>query len=86
MAIVLKPSQAYLITDVLKDYPKEWGLGWTNQMAGKSGTTGGSATGIHQDAWMMAYNPKIVVGGWTGNTSSERSAGTLSRTRSMPSR
>src|SRR5579884_2094822 len=65
---VLTPAEAYLITDTLKDYQRVWGLGWNRQMAGKSGTTGGSATGVHRDAWMMAYNPDIVVGAWTGHT------------------
>jgi membrane peptidoglycan carboxypeptidase len=65
---VLSPSEAYLMTDVLKGYQSQWGLGWGRQMAGKSGTTGGSALGVHSDAWMMAYNRDIVVGGWAGNT------------------
>jgi membrane peptidoglycan carboxypeptidase len=68
-ARVLSAAEAYLITDVLKDYQKQWDLGWSRQMASKSGTTGGSQTGVHKDAWMMAYNPKIVVGAWGGNTS-----------------
>ena len=65
---VLSPAEAYLITDTLKAYQNQWALGWNRQMAGKSGTTGGSQTGVHQDAWMMAYNPDIVVGAWAGNT------------------
>ncbi|HEX6349187.1 MAG TPA: transglycosylase domain-containing protein [Candidatus Dormibacteraeota bacterium] len=65
---VLSPAEAYLITDVLKDYQKQWNLGWNKQFASKSGTTGGSQTGVHKDAWMMAYNAKIVVGAWGGNT------------------
>jgi len=64
----LTAAQAYLITDVLKDYNRTWGLGWKRQMAGKSGTTGANDQ-YHQDAWMMAYSPDIVIGGWTGNTS-----------------
>jgi membrane peptidoglycan carboxypeptidase len=67
-AQVLSPAEAYLMTDVLKDYPGRWGLGWTRQMAGKSGTSGSSQQGVHQDAWMMAYNRDIVVGSWAGNT------------------
>jgi len=39
-------------------------------MAAKSGTTG-SQTGVHPDAWMMAYNPDIVVGAWAGNTGAD---------------
>jgi penicillin-binding protein 1A len=65
---VLTPAQSYLITDVLKDYQKQWSLGWNRQMAGKSGTTGGAELDQHPDAWMMAYNPGIVVGTWAGNT------------------
>jgi membrane peptidoglycan carboxypeptidase len=64
----ITPADAYLVTDVLKDYNKTWGLGWKRQMAGKSGTTGANDE-YHRDAWMMAYSPDIVVGGWTGNTS-----------------
>jgi membrane peptidoglycan carboxypeptidase len=67
---VLSPAEAYLITDVLKDYARQWNLGWNKQLASKSGTTGGSQTGVHKDAWMMAYNAKIAVGGWGGNTQS----------------
>ncbi|MDQ6748561.1 MAG: transglycosylase domain-containing protein, partial [Candidatus Dormibacteraeota bacterium] len=65
---VLSPAEAYLVTDVLKGYQNQWHLGWQRQMAGKSGTTGGSAAGIHPDAWMMAYNKDVVVGAWAGNT------------------
>ncbi|MEA2645722.1 MAG: hypothetical protein QOE92_805 [Chloroflexota bacterium] len=64
---VLASEEAYLVTDVLKGYQSEWNLGWQRQMAGKSGTSGGGATGI-RDAWMMAYNPDVVVGAWAGNT------------------
>jgi membrane peptidoglycan carboxypeptidase len=65
----LTPAQAYLITDTLKDYPSQWHLGWKRQMAGKSGTTDtGDGRNLHPDAWMMAYNPQIVVGAWAGNT------------------
>jgi membrane peptidoglycan carboxypeptidase len=66
--IVLTPAQSYLITDVLKDYQGQWNLGWNRRMASKSGTTGGAQTGVHPDAWMMAYNPNVVVGAWAGNT------------------
>jgi len=64
---VLTPAQSYLITNVLQDYQRVWNLGWNRQMASKSGTTG-SQTGIHPNAWMMAYSPDIVVGAWAGNT------------------
>ena len=65
---VLSPAEAYLVTDVLKDYQKQWNLGWNKPFASKSGTTGGSQTGVHKDAWMMAYNAKMAVGAWGGNT------------------
>jgi membrane peptidoglycan carboxypeptidase len=61
-------AESYLVTDVLKDYQRQWNLGWKRQMAGKSGTTGGDQTGVHRDAWMMAYNQDIVIGAWAGNT------------------
>jgi membrane peptidoglycan carboxypeptidase len=64
---VLSPAETYLITDVLRYYNQQWGLGWRTTMAGKSGTTGSDAL-LHPDAWMMAYNPKIVIGSWAGNT------------------
>jgi membrane peptidoglycan carboxypeptidase len=65
---VLSPAEAYLLTDTLKAYQGQWSLGWKTQMASKSGTSGASQIGVHQDAWMMAYNHDIVVGGWAGNT------------------
>ncbi|HEX6349205.1 MAG TPA: transglycosylase domain-containing protein [Candidatus Dormibacteraeota bacterium] len=65
---VLSPAEAYLITDTLKDYPKQWGLGWNRPFAGKSGTSGGSQVGVHPDSWMLAYSPDLVVGAWAGNT------------------
>src|SRR5438045_5254230 len=64
----LTPAEAYLITDTLKDYQNQWNLGWNRQMASKSRTSGGNQIGVHPDAWMMAYNPDIVVGAWAGNT------------------
>jgi membrane peptidoglycan carboxypeptidase len=67
---IVTPAESYLITNVLQDYPRVWGLGWNRQMAAKSGTTG-SQTGVHPDAWMMAYNPDIVVGAWAGNTGAD---------------
>jgi penicillin-binding protein 2D len=74
----LTPAEAYLVTDTLKGYPQQWSLGWRRTMAGKSGTTGGSATGVHGDAWMMAYNPNIVVGTWAGNTGANGGGGSIS--------
>ena len=69
-ATVVSPAEAYLITDVLKDYQRQWGLGWNRQMAAKSGTTG-TQTGVHPDAWMMAYSPDVVVAAWAGNTAAD---------------
>ena len=65
---VLTPAEAYLLTDTLKGYQGQWNLGWKLQMASKSGTSGASQVGVHQDAWMMAYNHDLVIGGWAGNT------------------
>jgi len=72
---VLSPAESFLVTDVLKGYQGQWGLGWNRQMAGKSGTTG-SVTGVHPDAWMMAYNPAVVVGAWAGKTGADGRTGT----------
>jgi membrane peptidoglycan carboxypeptidase len=60
---VVSPAEAYLVTDILKDYSAAWHLGWNRPMAGKSGTTND-----YHDAWMMAYAPNIVVGAWVGHT------------------
>jgi len=60
---VVSPAEAYLVTDILKDYSAVWRLGWNRPMAGKSGTTN-----EYHDAWMMAYAPNIVVGAWVGHT------------------
>jgi membrane peptidoglycan carboxypeptidase len=70
-AMVMTPAEAYLVTDVLKDYPRQWSMVWDRQMAGKSGTTGGSQVGLHPDAWMMAYSPDIVIGAWAGSTGAD---------------
>ena len=75
---VLTPAEAYLMTDTLKAYQTQWGLGWKRQMAGKSGTTGGATVGLHSDAWMMAYNRDIVVGAWAGNTGADGRSSTIS--------
>ncbi|HEV1996549.1 MAG TPA: transglycosylase domain-containing protein [Candidatus Dormibacteraeota bacterium] len=75
---VLTPAEAYLMTDTLKAYQTQWNLGWQRQMAGKSGTTGGSTTGVHSDAWMMAYNHDVVVGAWAGNTGADGRSSTIS--------
>lgn len=65
---VISPAEAYLMTDTLKAYQNQWNLGWKQQMASKSGTSGATRLGVHQDAWMMAYNHDLVIGGWAGNT------------------
>jgi len=67
-AQVLSPAEAFLMSDILKDYQNQWKLGWNRQLASKSGTTGGNEVGVHPDAWMMAYNPELVAGAWAGNT------------------
>jgi membrane peptidoglycan carboxypeptidase len=67
-AQVVTPAEAYLLTDTLKAYQDQWNLGWKQPMASKSGTSGAAQLGVHQDAWMMAYNHDLVIGGWAGNT------------------
>ncbi len=64
-------AEAYLVTDILKGYNQRWNLGWKRTMSGKSGTTGGAGPASQRDAWMMAYNPDIVVGAWAGNTGAD---------------
>ena len=67
-AQILTQAEAFLMTDILKDYQKQWNLGWNRQMASKTGTTGGGSGTQTRDAWIMAYNPNIVAGAWVGNT------------------
>jgi len=64
---VLTPAEAYMITDVLKQYQYQWGFGWNRQMASKTGTSD-NGHGQIPDSWVMAYNPDIVIGTWVGNT------------------
>ena len=74
---VLGTAEAYLVTDTLKDYQNYWQLGWNRQMASKTGTNGGGA-GTSTDAWIMAYNPDIVVGAWLGHTGPDGANSTIS--------
>ena len=74
---VLTPAQAYLMTWILKDYQKTWNFPWNHQMASKTGTTG-AASKAPTDAWIMAYNPDIVVGSWVGNTGANGQGGSIS--------
>ena len=53
------------------------GFAWDRQMASKTGTTGAS-TSAPTDAWIMAYNPDIVVGAWVGNTGANGQGGSIS--------
>jgi len=73
---VLGQGEAYLVTDALKDYQTYWQLGWNRQMASKTGTNGGGA-GTSTDAWIMAYNPDIVVGAWLGHTGPDGANSTI---------
>ena len=75
---VLSAAEAYLLTDTLKAYQNQWNLGWKQQMASKSGTSGASQVGVHQDAWMMAYNRDLVIGGWAGNTGAKGAGNSIS--------
>src|SRR5438093_245814 len=64
---VLTQAEAYLMSDVLKDYQNTWNFGWDRQMASKTGTSDNGKGGI-PDSWIMGYNPDIVAGVWVGNT------------------
>ena len=73
---VLTPAQAYLMTWMLKDYQKVWNFPWNRQMAAKTGTTG-AAVQQPTDAWVMAYNPDVVIGSWVGRTGANGQGGTI---------
>jgi membrane peptidoglycan carboxypeptidase len=73
---VLSPAEAYLITDVLKQYQYQWGFGWNRQMASKTGTSDNGSGGI-PDSWIMAYSPDIVAGVWVGNTAPDGKGGLI---------
>jgi membrane peptidoglycan carboxypeptidase len=73
---VLSPAESYLITDVLKQYQRQWGFGWNRQMASKTGTSD-NGHGQIPDSWIMAYNPDIVAGVWVGNTAPNGGGGTI---------
>jgi penicillin-binding protein 1A len=75
-AAVLTPADAYLITDVLRNYQYQWGFGWNRQMASKTGTTD-NGQGLIPDSWIMAYNPDIVIGTWVGNTAPNGGGGVI---------
>ncbi|MBV9525204.1 MAG: hypothetical protein JOZ46_05255, partial [Candidatus Dormibacteraeota bacterium] len=60
---VMTPAQAWSITNILKNYPKTWGLRFKWPTAGKSGTTDNFI-----DAWYNAYTPDWVVSTWAGHT------------------
>jgi membrane peptidoglycan carboxypeptidase len=74
--LVLTPAEAYLITDILKDYQNQWHLGWNKQMASKTGTTGATSNQT-RDAWILAYNANIVAGTWVGNTGANGAGGNI---------
>jgi penicillin-binding protein 1A len=75
-AIVMSPAQAYLITDILKDYQNQWHFGWNKQMAAKTGTTGATSN-TTRDAWVLAYNADIAAGTWAGNTQANGPGGQI---------
>jgi penicillin-binding protein 1A len=71
---VIDPAPAYIIDNVLQGYTAFWHLGidqW--HMAAKSGTSS-VQSGRTRDAWMMAYNPDLLVATWAGRTSSNPTA------------
>lgn len=60
---VLTAGVACDVTNILRDYPGQWGLAFHQPTAGKSGTTDSFV-----DAWYMAYTPDWVVATWAGHT------------------
>lgn len=66
---VMTPAQAWSITNILRNYPRQWGLRIKWPTAGKSGTTDNFV-----DAWYTAYTPDWVVSTWAGHTSGSSSA------------
>jgi membrane peptidoglycan carboxypeptidase len=75
-ATVLTPAEAFLMSDVLKNYQNQWHFGWNRQMASKTGTSDNGKGGI-PDSWIMAYNPDIVSGVWVGNTAPNGGGGLI---------
>ena len=73
---VLTHAEAYLMSDVLRNYQNTWGFGWNRQMASKTGTSDNGKGGI-PDSWIMAYNPDIVIGVWVGNTAPNGGGGLI---------
>ncbi|TMC53404.1 MAG: hypothetical protein E6J20_06985 [Chloroflexi bacterium] len=73
---VLTPAEAFLMSDVLKNYQNQWRFGWNRQMASKTGTSDNGKGGI-PDSWIMAYNPNIVAGVWVGNTAPNGGGGLI---------
>jgi penicillin-binding protein 1A len=74
--VAASPAEAYLITDILKDYQNQWHLGWNKPMASKTGTTGATSNQT-RDAWILAYNANIAVGAWVGNTGANGAGGNI---------
>jgi membrane peptidoglycan carboxypeptidase len=73
---VLTPAEAFLITDILKDYQNQWHLGWNKPMEAKTGTTGATSNQT-RDAWILAYNANITAGAWVGNTGANGAGGNI---------
>ena len=67
----MTPAQAWSITQILRGYAKQWGMGFKWDTAGKSGTTDSFV-----DAWYMTYTPDWVVGTWAGHTDGSNPAET----------
>jgi len=69
---VIDAAPTYIINNVLQGYNAFWHLGFDTSlhMAAKSGTSS-CPSGLTRDAWMMAYNPRLLVAAWAGKTSSD---------------
>ncbi len=67
---VMSAENAYIVTSLLESVVSTGtgrrlgGVGLP--LAGKTGTTGLAETGGNKDAWMVAYNPDVVVTLWMG--------------------
>jgi membrane peptidoglycan carboxypeptidase len=65
----MTPAQAWSITNILRGYPRYWGIPIKWDTAGKSGSTDNTV-----DAYYMAYTPDWVVATWAGHTSGDNPA------------
>ena len=53
---VLTPAEAFLMSDVLKNYQNQWHFGWNRQMASKTGTSDNGTGGL-----IRAYGENVAL-------------------------